>query len=543
MPKRRPHALLAALTAAVLALAACTDPQTSTIPPQYDVLEAAQEVPLVATQGLTLMNRVDDGLTLATAASARLDMITLEAVDFDGYPFVNLTFTAPGPIHDVWQYATTLTPDVWAGADENDSPYGTVITGATTARTPVSLISNDLSVLLDLTTTLEALGGEDHLDAIVAATPTTLLMRDATGAYWDTSTAELADPDELQAAITQYADMREGNNTPELLDELEDHWAQLLTPQRDGEISAATGVTMTALTAEDGSLDLTAALATLELQQPLAADRVDSRTPVCSYFLWIRICHTVEIGSIAAAHQGHDNSGAYQTPASFGRTGTFNIPICVTGGTKQNAPAGCGPTAFASLLWRDWAKGEPYLGLRYNGESRTARRSDGLLAALTKPNSRGVPLISAYMGACYLISGSMVTPAGFVDGANAFLKDQGKQAANRGAGQRIRLTGNTSYLLGNPLTAGAKATMLRTQLGQRNNPMVALYWPKGVLSTAGAHYSLIEQYRITSGGTHLVPDVAIMAVDTPRINGGRRIWHSLTDVWLPATGVYYLDRY
>lgn len=635
MPRRRPLALMAALLATVLALAACTDPDQGVLPGSFDVLEAAQDVPLVATQSLSLMNRMDDGLTLATAQSAGLDMATLQAVDFDGYPFVNITFTAPGPIGNVWEYATTLTPEAWEATDEQDSPYGTVITGASTARTPVSLISSDLAILLDFSATLQALGGEERLDAIVAATPTTLLMRDTTGAYWDTSTAELANPDELQAAIAHYAGMRDANNTSELLNELGQHWTQLLDAQAEG--MGAAGISMSGFIADDGSLDLSTALLTLEEQQPLVNQRIDSRQNVCSYFLWIRICHTVETGSITDAHQGHDNSGAYQFPSAFGLSGTFNMPVCVTGGTQRNAPAGCGPTAFASLLWADWAKGEAYLGLKYGTDNPTPqppadepptakppaddpprddqpstdpprgghpllcrisprsceadqpgtsdpigcigrawlcspftpraatqalqapapqptadmqaartrydRSPDGLLAALMQPDSRGVPLLSAYMGACYFVSGSMSTPAGFVNGANTFLKDQGKQASSRGVGNRIRLSGNTSYLLGNPLTAGTKATMLRTQLGQRNNPMVALYWPKGVLSTAGAHYSLIEQYRITSGGNYLVPDVAIMAMDTPRFHNGRRIWHSLTDVWLPATGVYYIDRY
>lgn len=648
MPRRKPLTLLAALLAAVLTLAACQDPSTSGGPPAFELLETAQDVPLVATQGLGLMNRLDDSLTVATASSAGLSMSTLEAVDFDDYPFVNITFTAPGPINDIWEYATTLTPEMWDATSETDSPYGTVITGATTARMPVSLISSDLAILLELHNTLEALGGQARLDAIVAATPTTLLMRDTTGTYWDTSTAQPADELELAAAQGQYADMRARNNTPEVHEELNKHWQQLLNPDTS-DLSPSNTVTtsMLELTDQDGALNITNALHTLKLQEVVGGDRVDSIDPVCSRFLWWKICHNVEIGSISDAHQGHDNSGAYQYANAFGRDGTFNMPICITGGTKQDAPVGCGPTAFASLLWRDWVNGETYLGLTYGEDNtnnpppttsppgdeppttrppadqpptdnppsqdpptadppgerdpwrcldrpelcmayppvitdpvgcigrpwecttftnpvvsralpattpqlqgdlyaagdRYDRSPDGLLAALTQPNSRGVPLISAYMGACYFVSGSMSTPAGFVNGANAFLRDEGKQNANRGTRNRIRLAGNTSYLLGNVLSASAKATMLRNQLGRQDNAMVALYWPKGVLSTAGAHYSLIEQYRITSGGTYLTPDVAIMAVDTPRFHDGRRIWHSLSDIWLPATGVYYLDRY
>lgn len=623
MLKRRTLALLTALIATVLALAACTDPDTSDPTHDYNVLEAARPVPIVASQGLGLMHRMDDGLTLSSASSSSLDLVTLEATDFDGHPFVHITFSAPGPIHNIWDYARTLNTDQWADTDPIDSPYGTIITGASTARSPISFMSNDLELLIDFNLTLHALGGETRLDRLVAATPTTILMLDTAGTYWDTTFAQPVDPTELDNAITQYEQVRDENNRPEVLQHLASHWKQVLSTQPD-EITAASGpsVTMDALTEPDGTLNVTAALQALEQQQPVGSQRVDSRTPVCVPFLWWKICHTVEIGSISDSKQAHANGGALQSPGAFGLHEQFNMPVCIVGGTKSNAPAGCGPTAFASLLWRDWVDGETYLGITYEQEEapsaptppdpierdprdpptddpgdgggvwrciidpdscrvtvptppapppgddpipiycggnprvctttpptmhsasdRSDRDPNGLLAALMHPDARGVPRLSQYMGACYFVSGSMVTPGNFVNGANAFLVSDGKQAASRGVGNRIRLTGNTSYLLGNALNASFKATMLRDQIGKNDNSMVALYWPKGVISNAGAHYSPIRQYRITSGGTYLLPDVAILATDTDYTHPGRRVWHSLSDIWLPATGVYYLDRY
>src|SRR5690606_21688222 len=126
---------------------------------------------------------------------------------------------------------------------------------------------------------------------------------------------------------------------------------------------------------------------------------------------------------------------------------------------QSRRPPGCAPTAFASLLWRDWVDGETYLGLTYEEEEpptgpiehdpsnpppgdgpipiycrgnprvcstvpfaqsasdRYDRSPDGLLAALMRPSSKGVPLLSPYMGACYFVSGSMTTPGGFTHGA------------------------------------------------------------------------------------------------------------------------------
>lgn len=618
MPRRKPFALFAALIAVALALTACTDPDTSGPTSDYNVLEAARPVPVVATQGLGLMHRMDDGLTISSAASTSLDLVTLEATDFDGHPFVHITFSAPGPINNIWDYARTLNTDLWADTDPQDSPYGTIITGASTARSPISFMSNDLELLLDFNLTLHALGGENRLDRIIAATPTTLLMLDTNGTYWDTTFAQPVDPNELDNAIAQYEQVRDENNRPEVLQQLASHWKQVLSTQPD-EITPASGpsITMDALTDPDGTLNVTAALQALEQQQTISGQRVDSRTPVCVPFLWWKICHTVEIGSISDSKQAHINGGALQSPGAFGLHEQFNMPVCIVGGTKANAPAGCGPTAFASLLWRDWVEGETYLGLTYEEEAPVAptppgpgnpptddpgdgggvwrciinpdhcrvtvptipnptpppgddpvpiycggnprvcstvpfaqsaadrddRDPNGLLAALMEPDARGVPLLSQHMGACYFVSGSMVTPGNFVNGANAFLMSDGKQAASRGVGNRIRLTGNTSYLLGNALNASFKATMLRDQIGKNDNTMVALYWPKGVISNSGAHYSPIRQYRITSGGTYLLPDVAILATDTDYTHPGRRVWHSLSDIWLPATGVYYLDRY
>lgn len=58
-------------------------------------------------------------------------MKTIEAIDFRGEPFVNITFTAPRPIDDIWEFAATLTGDEWS-YDDLQTPWTTTITGATT---------------------------------------------------------------------------------------------------------------------------------------------------------------------------------------------------------------------------------------------------------------------------------------------------------------------------------------------------------------------------------------------------------------------------
>ena len=104
-------------------------PSVADNPSGVDFVRDANPISLAATQAFSL----GFGPNYKLQAMSGLDIVTVQAKDLKGYPFVNVTLTAPEEIGDPWQFAEKLSGDEWKGQDDG-SPWTVTVTGATEAR-------------------------------------------------------------------------------------------------------------------------------------------------------------------------------------------------------------------------------------------------------------------------------------------------------------------------------------------------------------------------------------------------------------------------
>lgn len=519
--------------AGLLCLSGCSEGVPSAAPTaSFDILEVARPVPLVAAQGVGLLSRVELGLSAQSVEG--LHMATLTAEDFEGHPFVYLHFTAPRRLGSPWESGLTLTGQEWAGEGEG-SPWSTSVVGASTGRALLSSTSVGLELLRNLSRTAQAMGGAAAVRRLVAASPSVFLLEDMQGRYWDSTTASPASAEVVARLRADYERAHQANNSQELLTALEADWQPVLEASDPGR-AGAQGLyeRMETFTRQDGSLDLRRAAAALRRQGVSAQVERGSGEfqESCWRFLWWRVCNPTLEGYLPTERQAHGTSFR-QDPEYMGWPGQdFSMPTCVFNARQSPAPVGCGPASFIGLVWRQWKDGERFYGRDYNGEPPNAPyRPDSIAADMTAPDGEGRPRIASYMGSCYFFEGTLTTAAGFVEGGNAFLRDQGKQDP-ADEGSRLRLSGNYSSLAGNLWSSASRAEMLLEQLGRANNPVIAEYWRAGFLQ---GHYSPVREYRLV----YLPGSVDVRVKTVDDMDG----WYSLSDIWLLETGVYYLERY
>lgn len=213
------------------------------------------------------------------------------------------------------------------------------------------------------------------------------------------------------------------------------------------------------------------------------------------------------------------NNGYRQDPDEYGRKyETFNIPSCISRNTQVGVKLGCGPSAFTGILLKKYKDGHSFFGKSYDN-GRGVPTMD-IARELTAPTGRvGKPLIVDYMGSCNLPDGTMTLASGFARGANRFLKDQGSE---------LRLRYNYSHYAGNVWSARTKARILKQEIGENNNPVVAEYF-RGFFK---GHFSPVTEYRITYG---ITTGVKVRTMDD------RRKWRSLSGIWGTERGVFYLE--
>lgn len=530
-------------------LAACSQPS---IKSEFDVLESAQIVPPVASQGLTLYTMLDSGaLSVQSVKRNGIYLSTLQSVDFRGKPFINITFTSPREINNIWEFASTLTGDEWKN-DGEESPWGFNSSGASTARSVIISYGVGLDKLLQFKKTLDALGGEENLDSIVSPFSTTFLFKDKAGNFWDTATATKITTQEVNSYRNRYEEIYKENNTPALLEASEKNWAAITSFRRDVVVRESNSIETTSqdlshnysmadFTDTNGNLNMDFVRNVLpeQLESQQVSDLSTqnyNQGQSCYWILWWRVCRTTETGSISYANQA-SHSGYYQRPKNLGHPANtqFQMPHCgILGGVEQKAPVGCAPAAFMGVIWREWANGEIFYGKSYNGEPAGSYQSTSILVDMTQPSSYyNRPQIASYMGTCWFLNGSATTAWDFVNGANNFLRDHGKQAASRGVGNRMRIKYNYSHAFGNLWSVGAKADIVREYIGRRNKPVILEYWPNA--SLAGGHFSPITEYRYSE-------DLGFKSLMLKTMDHATT-WQSVVAFWLPQVGVFTIERY
>ena len=128
-----------------------------TTEPDYDILTEGEDIPLVLTQANGVHDRLQKGL--AVQSLDKLHLSTVQAVDFRGKPFVDITISSPEPISDnLWDFLNGLTGDEW-DVDDMSTPWTTTFTGATTVRDVLITSHEGLFVMKELAQTVDKLGG------------------------------------------------------------------------------------------------------------------------------------------------------------------------------------------------------------------------------------------------------------------------------------------------------------------------------------------------------------------------------------------------
>lgn len=479
----------AALATLLLAFTGC-----SAEPPSAsgDWLRTAKPVPVVTAQALALVASLKQqplAGRLSKGQSAP-HLTTLLAEDFDGHPFVYLNFTTPSAVPEPLRYGLDPLP-LAAGS------YSTSINGASSARSVQSMTSTDVRVLKRLALTAEGLGGAALVKRVVAAAPTVILLQDQQGRYWDVESGAQLTDEALQALRQEYAAVRDHNQDPQVLQTLSASWGDMLDAGA-GERAQ--------LTREDGSLDVARALQSLD-DQRAAAPAAYSISKSCYRVLFWTECTRHEYGSMPARRQAHraiqNQKGDFQT-----------IPNCIGGGYVRETWMGCGPAAFISLVWREWADGQRFYSRSFQPESYDAW--DYGISSIAHRMASELP---GLMGSCVLGGGTMTLPTNLQSGGNRWLAQQGSS---------LRLQ---AIIAPFGWRGPEMAQVLFSQIGLEGRPVVAQFR----VGAFAYHYSPVSEYHVTS--SPWVYDVSVKGFDE---GSNTNEWHSVTDHWALVTSMFYL---
>ncbi len=378
-----------------------------------------------------------------------------------------------------------------------------------------------------LARTVEALGGLDNVTEVVAIEQQTFVVRDAAGALWDTYTQEPLPNDLVGQLEEMYREMVVENSNSETAARLKAAWAEVMSEDRALGVAAQSGsrarLKISEVSTPDGTLDA-ARMAELLEQRSYALEPlvVNPEQRTCVLF----ICNRLRTGYIPSSHQAL-NDGFMQYPSQLGGGPGFRMPYCIANSSVyQNAPIGCGPAAFMGVIQRMFVNGQGFFGKTYSG-SRNLSHSElrnhadvvSMTRELTAPiGMNGRPNIANYMGTCWNTGGSMTIGAAYRDGAIAFLRDQ---KVNR------TVVSNISHYTGNVTSAPAKADILIRNIGQRDNPVVALYF-RGV---GQGHYSPVTSYAVYDTGAN--------GLNVQTLSDAQ--WMSLSGTWGTERGVFAIE--
>ncbi len=516
-----------------------------------DFVETSEEVPTVAAQMLGLYMGFDKGHSPLDAPEIYTKTITAE--DLDGDAFVHLNFTAPVPLDQPFDVGLSIDSSAW----KDSKAYTTAVVGATTMRDANYEWSGGLQRLIDLSETVAALGGEERMKRIVAASPMDFLVEDVDGEYWpvgrtevveDSSGVEPLASEEMQFIREKYAEVKDANNNSAFADVMSQNWQVELDALVGEPVELTTeGITaqLSGLTQNDGNLDIGA-----------LKSEIDFNATSAQLGSWEKMDRL--LGEGRQAHmpaQRYDFIGV--DPDKM-----FDVPRC-TGQIGQPPEAkleralGCGPAAFVSLAWREWAgyyadddhngsvkqSGVEFYDMPYRPEENrldkqwSRYKENGLAARMAEAVDRskyGRSDIQEDMNSCWFVNGTLTHHNKWRDGANKWLKRQHDKHGT----PRMRVKSNVSYLLGNIGSAGKKARMLRDQMKKRRKPAVAGI-SNGIFSWS--HYSPVHNYRTRKRCAWFVcwRQLQVQIIEP----GYDYRWFNMSAGWVRDASVHFIERY
>ncbi len=534
-----------------LTAAACS---TTPVPSEIDLFADAKPVPVVAGQAVSIFHRLQRGIGLQT--TAKLKVATLTTEDFNGRAFTHLNFFAPVEIGDPLAFGLKLKGDEWDPKGADTSPWTTVITGATTARSVTTEMSANLELLRRISRAVQFIGGRERLKRLVTLNggfDVSLETKD--GRYYTTDDPPRVYPDDVLRTVREtYSSVVKRNNTKEVADALKREWKAILEP----EAGQPTGGSLASFTRPNGALDLVRASDSVRQLSAahfggVRSQRMDAVTQDCWPFLWWSICDPSWYGGLSRNVIG----GGFAQRAE-----SYNRPTYDVNGLNL---MGCAPASFISLVWWSWrSESINFYGLPYNGEppggnfgsSVYGGVAASVASRMADPGLTRQAVISRYMGGFRFIDGVLVTPQGFIDGGNAWLRDQkaaygATSSVPNGVPSGMRVIGGYNIglaSLGGINVFGAVSAaqnafnfldVVRDQVGYNDRAVIALY-PTGGGFGLEAHYSPVLSFHLIRGG---LATVWVRPKDTfgssgPDWNPGQET--NLGNTSAVATGVFYL---
>lgn len=489
-------------------------------------LLAGDEVPPAIAQAAVLHQLLATDEAFDIDAVDAIRTTPLESLDGDVVAYLAMVAPA-GSDGDVLELALQVGGDVNAGA------LRSFIVGARLDRAPMSLADASGALARKLGRTLIAIGGRDALDRLVAITSTEILVETKSGALYmvgsetPLSAYETEQLDELEKERARIVD--EGQVA--VKQQLAEAWMPLVHRAADREYEAFVD--------RRGNLDLAAARETLGRDRVLARPAMLRERPAeeasatdkgaqatrdgasfcSSYFLWQCIEWSYEeVGSYADGCITASNPTICDANKTIAAVPHTEVSHPIDGFTYS----GCGPEAFATLIWQRWHRGDRFGFAPGQLTDIPGYRSASGTSTIMNEAAHGA---NREMGSFPVKDGNIATlPWEFADGANAWL-------ASHGSSDRI--AGDWSLLDANGFSSAAKtrAEALHQLVGRGFGPIVALGGLGDVFGSP--HYAPVFRYRITRNSAGKAKTVHVTLDLNQEID--------ITDPWQWATGVFYFD--
>jgi len=481
---------------------------------------------------------------IAQAAVLHQLLATDDSFDLDAVDAI-LTVPVESLEGDLVAYFAVVAPagsdgdalDVVLGAGEGT--LRSFVLGARLDRSPMSLADASGELAKKLSRTLIAIGGRNAVDRLVAVTSTEIIVEAKSGGLYvigsqtPLSAYELDHLDELEKERARI--LEEGQVA--VKQQLAEAWMPLVHRAADRAYDDFVD--------RRGNLDLSVARETLSrdevlsrpaiLRQPMGpqgqASGDDSATgkgtqaikngqQYCSfYFLWECVEWSYEeVGAYADSCITAENPVTCDGNKSVAAVPHIELKHPIDGYNY----AGCGPEAFATLVWQRWKQGQRFGYAEGELNNIPGYRNPSSDTTIMHEAAHGA---NRAMHSFHVKDGNIATlPWEFIDGANDWL-------AERGSSDRI--TGDWSLLAANGFSSAAKkrAEALHHLIGRGFGPVVALGGLGDVFGSP--HYAPVFRYRITRNSAGKAKAVYATLDNNQEI--------AITDPWQWATGLMYFE--
>ena len=398
--------------------------------------------------------------------------------------------------------------------------------GATTARVPVSSITNNQSILRNIALTVKAIGGATKLREWVSFSGNDLYARDTSGQIWSTDNQQRLSVDTAANLTAKYRLVAERNSKDlNLAGDLNAAWDEYLSAMNQQKVQSVTGVSLNSYANPDGTLN--AQSAGHDFQKKMRIVDFTAQTLTQYNNCWVAYFFT----KCAMRDQGTFDTmiagGFAQSAGVVGQpSAVFKSPAVTTGGWTTFDAIGCGPSSAESVLFWYWKKGNAFLGNQkydstnfYNALTDTQGpiydktytnnagvltssynivASTNIISALNAVDVNGYPYMTKLMKGQYLNGGVVIDPFGFRTGLQAFLNAQSSSGNTNSATVRSGYVTPTDSLYENSNYSNTIRSILHDKF-LSNEPVVATYTiPSGQynVTPGSAHYSTIISFRI-----------------------------------------------